>query len=151
MQIWLDRNRAKIIVPICERKSYPVQFSCRRKSYPVQCEHSVRCAVTWIIGEKRAHASQFQKLHPSSSSSSSSSSPPPPPPPHNFFKHILHTSLRTRFWRGRAGHNGRRESSLANVLVDCVLSPYYLRDSRASEARARVKISPPHLAFSRVG
>ena len=53
MQIWLDRNRAE---SSCKQKPYPVQFSWRRKSSPVQCEHSVKCDVMWMIGEKRALA-----------------------------------------------------------------------------------------------
>ena len=36
------RNGAKIIVLMCEQKSYPVWFSCGRKSNPVLCEHSLR-------------------------------------------------------------------------------------------------------------
>ena len=42
------RNGAKIIVLMCEQKSYPVWFSCGRKSNPVLCEHSLRSS-NWLI------------------------------------------------------------------------------------------------------
>ena len=36
------RNRAEIIVLMCEPKLYLVWLSCRRKSNPVRCKHSLK-------------------------------------------------------------------------------------------------------------
>ena len=43
------RNRAKIIVLMCEQKPYPLWFSIRRKSYPVKGENSLNLTLPTIM------------------------------------------------------------------------------------------------------
>ena len=45
----------------------------------------------------------------------------------------------------------REEKRMSNTAIDYEYSPFFLRNSKASERRARVKITPREKGISRVG